>query len=138
MRVSVVALLVATTLSSVACHTMRPVTFGDLGAMQPKEIWVTRADQSVVVVSGPRTFGDTLVGYVNGRFEEMPATGLQRMMVRRPARGKTAALLAVSLVGVGALAALVAGVGDFKNPEDKLDCEDDPYQPGCPLGPPLP
>ena len=138
MRLAVMGSLAAIALSSTACHTMRSVTVDELSALQPGAVWVTRADQSTVLVSGPRIFGDTLVGYVNGRFEEMPATGFQKMLVRRPARGKTAALLVVGLVGVGAFAAAVAASGDYKNPADTLDCDDDPEQPGCPLGPPLP
>ena len=135
MRVSVIALTVAITVSSAACHTMSPVTFGDLGMMQPAQVWVTRADQSVVIVSGPRTFGDTLVGYVNGRFEEMPATGVQKLVVRRRSSGKTAALIVSGAFGVAAIAYLISSTGDYNDPQALLDCEDDPYQPGCPLAP---
>jgi hypothetical protein len=135
MRSIMVGLLIAATASGAACHTMRPVTLGELGAMRPSEVRVTRADQSVVVVSGPQTFGDTLVGYVNGQFEEMPGVGLKQMLVRRSARGRTAALVAAGAVGIAALAALVSGAGDYRNPADRHDCYDDPEAPGCPLAP---
>lgn len=132
MRATVVGSLIATTLSGAACHTMRPVTLEQLGAARPAVVWVTRADQSVVVVSGPRTFGDTLVGYVNGEFEEMPAADLKQIRVKQRARGKTAALIAAGAVGAAGFAYLISNVGSYINPEDRLDCEDNPDQPGCP------
>jgi len=135
MRPMVMGLLAAFALSSVACHTMRPVTLDQLGAMRPAQAWVTRADQSTVIVSGPQTFGDTLVGYVNGQFEEIPVASLQKIVVRRRASGKTAALIAAGAVGIAALAAALSSSGDYRNPADRLDCEDDPYQLGCPANP---
>lgn len=131
MRVDTIALLGAAALSSAACHTMRPVTLDQLGAIRPSRVWVTRADQSVVIVDGPQTFGDTLVGYVNGKFEELPATNLAQMRVKRRAGGRTAALVTGGLLGIAALAYMVTSTGDYRNPEDKLDCEDNPDQPGC-------
>ena len=131
MRAKLVGALPAVVLIGAACHTMRPVTLDQLGVMRPAEAWVTRADQTTVIVSGPQTFGDTLVGYVNGQFQEIPAAGLQKIVVRRKAGGKTAALVAVGTLGVVALAYAVSSTGDYRNPEDKLDCEDNPDQPGC-------
>jgi hypothetical protein len=131
-RLTVVAPLIAATLASAACHTMRPVALADLGALRPTQVWVTRADQSVAVVSGPRAFGDTLVGYVNGQFEEIPAGGLKRISMKRPAPRKTAALIAAGVVGAIAAAYLMTSTGDYRNPADTLDCDDNPEQPGCP------
>ena len=79
MRLVVVALLSGAALSSAACHTLRPVTLGELGVARPGTVWVTRADDTFVVVDGPRAFGDTLVGMVNGQLEEMPATELKKV-----------------------------------------------------------
>jgi len=132
MRPTLVGLLTAATLSSAACQTMRPVALDELSAMRPGLVWVTRADQSVVVVSGPRAFGDTLVGYVDGQFEEMPAADLKQIRMKQRARGKTAALLAAGAVGTAALAYLIANVGNYQDPAANLDCADDPDQPGCP------
>jgi len=137
MRVTVVGFVIAVTVSSVGCHTMRPVTLDQLGAMRPAQAWVTRADQSTVIVSGPQTFGDTLVGYVNGQFEEIPVASLQKIVVRRRAGGKTAALVAAGALGIAALAVAISSSGDYRNPADLLDCDDDPDQLGCP-GNPLP
>jgi len=136
MRPTLVGLLIATTLSSAACQTMRPVALDELGAMQPGLVWVTRADQSVVVVTGPRAFGDTLMGYVDGQFEEMLAADLKQIRMKQRARGKTAALLAAGAVGAAALAYMVFSTGDYRDPAANLDCEDGPEQPGCPGVPP--
>jgi hypothetical protein len=89
-----------------------------------------------VVVDGPRTVGDTLAGYVNGQFEELPASDVRQILVKRRAGGKTAALVAAGAVCALSVAYLVSGGGVFGNPEDKLDCGDDPDMCGCPNAPP--
>ena len=45
--------------------------------MKPLKAWITEKDQTVVMVAGPQVVGDTLVGYINGVYEEMPAAQLQ-------------------------------------------------------------
>jgi len=136
MRPTVVGLLIATTLSSAACQTMRPIALDELGAMRPALVWVTRADQSVVIVSGPRVFGDTLVGYVDGEFEEMPAADLKQIRMKQRARGKTAALIAAGAVGAAAMAYMIFNTGNYVDPGTNLDCDEDPDKPGCPGVPP--
>lgn len=116
MRATMLGSLIAALLSSAACYTMRPVTLDELGAAQPARVWVTRADQSIAVVDGPRLYGDTLVGYVNGRFEEMSAAGLTQMRVRRRAGGRTAALIAAGAVGAAALVYVLSGSGGGQDP----------------------
>jgi hypothetical protein len=85
----------------------------------------------VIVVSGPQTVGDTLLGYVNGKFQEIPISSLQQMRVKQRHKAKTAALVTAGLVGVAAMAAMVSGSGDHRNSEDTRDCDDNPDQPGC-------
>lgn len=124
------SLLIATALLSAGCHTMRPITLDELGGIRPSQVWVTRGDQSVLVVTGPQLFGDTLVGYVNGTFEEMPTAGVTRMLVRRPARGKTVALLAAGTVGLAAVTMLLTGNSDYQ--ENKTgQCIENPDRPEC-------
>jgi hypothetical protein len=117
---------------------MRTVSLEELGAIRPSEVRVTRTDQTTVVVAGPQAIGDTLMGYVNGEWQEIPATSLQQLVVKRRDKKKTAALVAAGLVGVATFAYMVSSSGDHVNPEALADCEDDPELPGCPLGPPLP
>jgi hypothetical protein len=91
---------------------------------------VTRADQSVVEVSGPQVFGDTLVGYVAGEFQELPTATVKRVVIRRPARARTIALIAASTAGAAVIAVFLAGVGD-PNPRDEVDCDYEPEDPRC-------
>ena len=76
MRPIVGCTLLLAVLSSAACNTMKPVSLEQLNALKPDRAWVTDTDQSVVVVSGPHTVGETLVGYVNGKYEELSSAGL--------------------------------------------------------------
>ena len=111
MRTATGCALILAALSSAACHTMRPVTLDQLGGIQPDRVWVKRDHQSAVVVSHPQVLGDTLVGFVNRKYEVMPATDLTQVLVRRPAGGRTAALLVAATVGLAGVVHLVAGSG---------------------------
>jgi hypothetical protein len=122
-------------LAAGACTTMKPVTLEQLGAIRPAEVVVTKADQSVIVVSGPQTMGDTLLGYVNGQFEEIPGDHVRTMLVKRPARKKTIALVAVGIAAVAGTAMMISQQGDHVDPAATLDCDDDPDQVGCPNNP---
>lgn len=124
------ALLIA--FSAAGCYTMRPVTFGELGTARPGAVWITKADESVIVVETPRVFGDTLVGYINGEFQELPNTGMTGFKVRRMAGAKTAGLVGATALGVGVFVVLVTGTEKYIDPASLLDCDDDPDQPGCP------
>lgn len=122
--------LFAAALLSTGCHTMAPITLAELGGIRPSQVWVTRGDQSVVVVTGPQLFGDTLVGYVNGTFEEMPTAGLKQVLVKRRARGKTVALIAAGTVGLAAATLALTGKSDYKDPRPGY-CDETPERPEC-------
>lgn len=131
MRTTIIGGLIATALTSAACHTLRPVTLDEVNASNPGQVWVTRADQSVVVVDGPQVFGDTLVGYVQGTFKEMPTANLKQFVIKKPDKGKTTALIVGTAVGIAGFAMLLTSGGAYTNPADLLDCDDDPDQAGC-------
>lgn len=128
-------LAIAAALAGSSCYTMRPVTFGELGAARPGAVWITREDQSVVIVETPRVFGDTLVGYVNGEFHELSAAELNAHLyrVRRMAGARTARLVVASLLSAGTFAFLISSSGNAPDSGSTRDCDDDPYQQGCPL-----
>jgi hypothetical protein len=111
---------------------MRQVSFGELGTARPGAVWITKADQSVVVVETPRVFGDTVVGYVNGEFSELLNTDMTGFKVKRMAGAKTAGLVGATAVGVGVFVVMVTGTEKYTDPASLLDCEDDPNQVGCP------
>ena len=131
MRIPIVGCLIAATDASAACHTLKSVTLEQVHVAKPSEVKVTRGDQSIVVVSGPQVIGDTLVGYVNGKFEELPAADLKQVRMRAPARAQTAALIVATTVGVAGFAWMVTGGGGFFDPKTTTDCDDDPDRPEC-------
>jgi hypothetical protein len=114
--------------STVGCHTMRPVALDDLDTVRPGRVWVTRADQSVVVVSGPRVVRNRLAGFIDGTYQVIPADEVEQILVRRPEKGKTAALVAAGAVGLAATAYLLSGTGGSKNPcrLQSSECEERP------------
>ena len=131
MRSQHIAWVLAAAVGASGCHTLTPLTLDDIGHLRPSRVWVTDQDQSVVEVSGPMVFNDTIVGYINGEFQELPATKVSRVMMRRPARARTIALAAAGTVGLAAFVWAIAGGEDYVNPAQFVDCDDDPLLPEC-------
>src|SRR5687767_10210961 len=117
-RLTASACVVTCALSGAACYTMRPITFEQLVVSQPITVWITRSDRSVLVLETPRVFGDTLVGYLNGEFQELPTATLkpQLYQVKRMATARTAGLVAASMLSVGTFAFLVSSSGGYVDP----------------------
>ena len=115
-------LLALATLAS-SCHTMASVTWEDISLQRPARVWVTRDDRSIVEVNGPQVCGDTLVGYIGGEFQELPTAQIQRVTVKRSAKGKTMALVAASIAGAAALGVVISSIGD---PGFDTDCNEFP------------
>jgi hypothetical protein len=128
-----VCLLAAVAYLGAACHKLTPLDQDDILAREPSRIWITHVDNSLVMteVSGPRIFNDTLVGYMNGEFSEIPVSELKSMVIREPARGRTILLAAAGTVGVAGLVWLVSGGGNSDNKRFYFDCDDDPELPEC-------
>jgi hypothetical protein len=80
------------------CHTMRAVQPAQLGtARELSVVWVTRSDRSTVVVRGPEVRADTLIGFVDGAYHEMPLSEVVSISAREAAHARTAALVVGSL-----------------------------------------
>ena len=94
-------------LAAVSCTTVGPVSSPQsyIASKQPRTVWLTKANKSVVKVDGPRMLGDTVIGSVNGDYTEIPLTDVTRVAAIEPAKGKTIA--AVALGGAVTAAALV-------------------------------
>lgn len=112
---------------------MRPISFEQLRVARPGAVWITQSDESVVILETPRVFGDTLVGYMNGEFQELQTGKLkpQLYQVKRMAGARTAGLVVAGMLGVGTFAFLVSSTGTYLDPTTTMDCED-PQTPGCP------
>jgi hypothetical protein len=108
---------------------MRTVTLDQVPATD--RAWVTFSDQTVVVVSGPKLMGNKLVGFVNGKYDEFPASNVKQVVVRQPAHARTLALVAVSVVAVGGILYAVTGVGKSADMMLLDLCDEDPDSPAC-------
>ena len=108
MRITTASMLLAAALSG-GCHTMRQMTLEELAGARPARAWVTRSDQSVLVIEGPQVFRGKLVGFVGGRYREMAAADLHRIRVRQLATTRTAALIVGSAVGAAVVVVMISG-----------------------------
>jgi hypothetical protein len=92
-----------------ACSTLQPVATPQqfIPTAQPSRVWVTQADNSTMMVEAPRLLGDTLVGFVGGRYQEMLLPQVRWVGVRQPAPRRTTVLVAgLVFVGAGLIAVL--------------------------------
>lgn len=102
----------------IACSTLQPVATPQqfIPASRPNRIWVTQSDNSTLMFEAPRLLGDTLAGFVGGRYQEVLLPEVRWMGVRQPAPRRTTVLVA-SLVVVGAgLIAMLASSGPGGGP----------------------
>jgi hypothetical protein len=77
----------------------------------PGHVWVTEPDNTVVELSNPQVHGDTLAGFANGSYVEMPLSDVKLMKAKFPATGRTAVLAGASAITVAALVAVLMGGG---------------------------
>ena len=133
MRSKSVCYLIAATLVASACHTMKPLTWSELEGLRPNRAWITHEDDRVVQVSGPQVYGDTLVGYMDGAFREVPTATIKQVVVKRPARAKTIGLIAASTAVATVVGVWISGLGE-SDKKYEVNCDDyDPGQhPDCP------
>ena len=115
MRVVTAGVLLAA-LASAGCYTMKPVALEGLGSVPSGRVWVTRADQSTVIVDGPRVLENKLVGFVDKVYQEMPTADVTQVMARRLVPARTTALVGAGLVGIVATIALIQGSGQAPDP----------------------
>ena len=83
--------------STAACTTFGTVPTREfIAGHRPPQVWVFKTDSSVILVRGPHFIGggDTLVGMVEGGYQEMPVSDIQQVKATRQAPMHTA-LLAV-------------------------------------------
>jgi hypothetical protein len=84
---------------------MQPITPSQLLSTPVSQVWVTGTDQSTIVLHGPRVNGDTLGGFVDGKYREMLLSDTRSIQQRAAAPGRTAAVGAI--VGAATLATFV-------------------------------
>lgn len=87
-----ISLLIAIDMLATACHTMKPVSPWQLTASWVGPVWVTKTDSSKFIMQAPRVNGDTLGGWVDGEYREMPLSETTKLIQRAPDRGRTVAV----------------------------------------------
>jgi hypothetical protein len=95
-RVVAAVLLFALT----GCSTFGPVNAKEyITSKRPPQVWVWRADSSVILVRGPHflSASDTLVGLVEGAYQEMPLSEISQVKANRAAPLQTTALVVGSV-----------------------------------------
>jgi hypothetical protein len=115
------AMAAALACASAACYVTKQVSFEDFGSERVHHVWVTRPDQSVLVLREAEVAGDKLRGFVNGELHELPASELQQIKIRKLAAART-----VSLIGGGALAFAVVAVLASGHNEEFDSCAGNP------------
>ena len=115
-----------------ACSTLAPVhqpPADFITARAPRAVWITKTDNSVVVMAGPKVIGDTLGGFVGPDYVEIPLSTVQALSARKPAKGRTALLIGASAVAAGGVAFLILNSHSnstnpipCQSPEPEVDC----------------
>lgn len=100
------------TLSLAACTTVGVVGYPAeyLAINSPNHVWVTEPDNSVVDLHNPQVHGDTLAGFSNGGYVEMPITSVRLMKAEFSSPTRTAILAGTSaIVAAIAVSSLMGG-----------------------------
>ena len=92
-----------------ACQTMRTVQPAQLSRSTISRVWITKGNDSTIVLMHPEVHGDTLAGFVDGEYEEMRLSDARSLRARRPAPARTA------LVTVAGTAAAIGALVYFEN-----------------------
>ena len=78
-----------------ACSTVVPVHSPAeyIPLKAPSTVWVTKTDNSTLRLLSPQVITDTLSGFVEGEYVEMPLSSVQSMRARQATPGRTALLV---------------------------------------------
>lgn len=108
------------------CYAMAPVAAPQdyIVARRPSLLVVTRADGSVVEVEGPSLKGDSVMGFVNGRYQFISRVAdAQRVTARQHHMGRTALFVGGVTAAVLGTAIMLSGGGSSG---EEFLCEDPP------------
>ena len=102
-----------------------PAEFIDMH--RPSRIWVTETNDSVLAFDSPQMHADTLAGYVEGGYRELPLADVKFVKARVLSPTKTAVLAgAVALAAAGAVVSLTGTKGQanicFNGADQEIPC----------------
>jgi hypothetical protein len=99
------SLILAGCFSLAACYTTAGVGYPAefIDAHRPARIWVTETNDSSLAFDTPQVHNDTLAGYVDGTYREMPMSDVKFVRGRVLSPGRTAVLAGVAALSAAGL-----------------------------------
>ena len=94
-----------------ACTTVATLPPQAIEAKTPSMVWVTKGDNSTVLLQSPELRTDTLAGFVEGDYVEMPLSDVHSMRARISAPGKTRLLVGGVTLAVAATVIIATKAG---------------------------
>jgi hypothetical protein len=128
MRLATAGALVLAVLASLACHSMKVVGIDQARGMS--SVSLTLNDQSVVVVDGPQIYGNKVVGFVRGIYQEIPIARVKAAHVRETNGARTAAVVVAGTLGFVGFVYAITGAGKSNKP-DYCDAPEHVDEPIC-------
>lgn len=111
--------------TTTGCSAMAPVVAPKdfIEARRPAVVWVTTTSEPAMKqIDGPKLQGDTLVGFIEGEYTEIPLNNVKAMQARQYSRKKTTLFAIIgSAILAGVIFAIEGGVGS----NTEMDGEDD-------------
>jgi hypothetical protein len=109
MRTLITLAAIAAALTQSACFSMQQVSINDLSAGRATRVWVTHVDQSEILLNDAQVFRGNLVGFVEGKYRELPPADLSEIRVRKLSTPRTLALVAGTVAGFAVVGVIISG-----------------------------
>jgi hypothetical protein len=98
-----------------ACTSMQPVSQPRefMATRQPSVVWVSKASEpNMFAMDAPKLIGDSIVGFIEGEYTEIPIPQIRSMQARQYSRGRTVAFaLGTAAAALGAFLLIKGGGG---------------------------
>src|SRR5688572_14266204 len=98
------------------CSTMQPVAQPRefMRSRKPKTVWITQESaNTMVALNAPQLVGDSLVGFIEGEYVEIPMVQIQGIQAKQYARGRTVAfILGMTAAAIAGLLIMGSGLGE--------------------------
>ena len=102
-------------LTMTACTSMQPVAQPRefMATRQPSVVWVSKASEpNMFALDAPKLIGDSIVGFIEGEYTEIPIPQIRAMQAKQYSRGRTMAFaLGTAAAAVGAFLLIKGGHG---------------------------
>jgi predicted aconitase len=94
-----------------------------MATRQPSVVWVSKASEpNMFALDAPKLIGDSIVGFIEGEYTEIPIPQIRTMQARQYSRGRTVAFaLGTAVAAVGAFLLIQGGHGATPDQTDEDD-----------------